>query len=449
MNSIRKPRILGKRFFVLGSVIALGAGFLSTSAHAAEAPLTLGTASTYGVLANSAVTSATPSSIAGSAGGDIGVGSATVPTGTIAHSGTQVLGGSAIAALTAASGALSDSRVGTPLAVELGAGKTVSPGAYTGGTFEINGTLTLDGGGSSSSVFIFRAASTLTTGTSSSVVLTNGAQACNVFWQVGSSATLGATSTIAGHVIAQASVSTGAGSTVNGQLIGITGAVTLGGTTVVNNGCTTPAPVASATPAATPAPVASATPAAPAATTPVDSATPTATVEAVITATPVVVANAATLHIVKKVVNSFAGTYNELSFTIHVMHNGKEVAGSPSSTMGGTGKSYTLSAGDYSLVEDRVAGYRGVWSGPISNGGSIMLVAGADVTVTRTNFDLNPTPGAFIYVDTSTATTPVTPTESGGVLPNTSTPWGNELLLGGGLMLLGAIGFTTRKFLAK
>lgn len=164
-----------------------------------------------------------------------------------------------------------------------------------------------------------------------------------------------------------------------------------------------------------------------------------------------VVAPTATLHIVKKVINTFAGTLNPLSFQIHVMQNGLDIAGSPDSTLGSTGRVYTLAPGDYILWEERVAGYRGIWSGPISTGGSVHLVDGEDITVTRTNFDLNPTPGAFIYVDTTTATspTPTTPTENGGVLPDTSAPWGNELLLGGGMILLGAFGLGSRKFLAK
>jgi hypothetical protein len=505
MKDKRIPRNAIKHFLTLTSVLALGAGFITSTAQAAEAPLTMGTASTYGVLAFTGVTAANPSGVSGTAGGDIGVGDATPPTGTITRSGSLVLGGtSSTSALPAAAVALADNRGGTSTVVELGAGRTITPGAYTGGTLEVNGTLTLNGGGSETSVFIFRSAATLVTGTGSSVVLTNGAQACNVFWQVGSSATLGASSTIVGHVIASSSISTGASSTVSGQLVAINGAVTLGGTSVVNNSCSAPAaPAATATPVVAPE--------RPAQTSVLDSCNSTtaeistlgqnflvdgnftrpvtqvsvggemlpstawtasstevsimmpahvagmvdvviynATVGAL---TPVCAVNyvvpSATLHIVKAVVNNFAGTSNPFSFTIHVMQNGMEVFGSPATTLGATGRTYTLAPGQYILSEDRVAGYRGVWSGLISTGGMVTLTSGQDLTVTRTNFDLNPTTGSVVYVDTSTATTPITPTETGGVLPNTSTPWGNELLLGGGLMLLGAMGFTSRKFLAK
>lgn len=510
MNSHRSKKLQGKRILVIGSVIALGIGFITNTASAVEAPLSMGSASTYAVLANAGVTTATPSGITGTAGTNIGVGNATSPTGTFSPTGPVILGGTSIAALTAASNALADTRSGTATVVELGAGRTITAGAYSGGTLEVNGTLTLDGGGIATSVFIFRSASTLVTGTSSNVVLTNGAQACNVFWQVGSSATLGASSNISGHVIAQASVSTGAASTVNGQLIGITGAVTLGGTTLVNNSCATP--VAAATSAASSQATAAAVqPARPVQTSVLDSCstTPiqlstngetylvngdftrpvtqisvggvflastswTASATEVAINMPVhapgivnvVLYNAtvgalappclvtyvlppATLHVIKKVVNSFAGTSNELSFIIHVMQNGTEVFASPATTLGSTGRVYTLAPGDYILSEERVAGYRGVWSGAITPGGTVHLSEGQVVTVTRTNFDLNPTPGHWIVADTSTATAPTTPTVDGGVLPDTSAPWGNELLLGGSLILLGAVGFSTRKLLVK
>ena len=207
-----------KIFAVIGFTAALFAGFFPGTASAAETPLSMGTASTYGVLASAGVTSATASGVSGSAGGNIGVGNATAPSGPITSSGTTILGGASLAALTAASNALAESRGGTVTGVELGAGRTITPGAYNNPTLAVNGVLTLDGLGDSTAVFIFRAASTLITGASSTVLLTNGAQACNVFWQIGSSATLGISSTMVGHVIASASVTTGASVTVNGHL---------------------------------------------------------------------------------------------------------------------------------------------------------------------------------------------------------------------------------------
>ncbi len=76
-------------------------------------------------------------------------------------------------------------------------------------------------------VFIFQIGSTLTTGSGSHVVLTNGAEPCNVFWQVGSSATLGTGSVFNGNILAMASITVTTGVTLNGSALARTGAVTL------------------------------------------------------------------------------------------------------------------------------------------------------------------------------------------------------------------------------
>ena len=212
---------------------------LSSHSFAATPGLTMGTSSTYGVLASTGVTSSNPSNISGSAGGDVGVGGATAPTGTITLTGSQILGGASLTALSDANAAFSDTRVSVALPVELGS-TTLTSGAYSGGTFGMNGTLTLDGLGDPTSVFIFNTTTTLITAASSQVVLINGAQACNVFWQIGSSATLGASSTMVGHIIAAVSIGTGTTTTIDGQLIALTGAVTLGGSSVVNDACAIP-----------------------------------------------------------------------------------------------------------------------------------------------------------------------------------------------------------------
>jgi hypothetical protein len=102
-------------------------------------------------------------------------------------------------------------------------------GAYdsAAGTFGITGTLTLDAQGNPNAVFIFKTSSTLITGGSSTIVLANGAQACNVFWQVGSSATLGANSTFKGTILAQTSATLTTGANVEGRVLARNGAVTL------------------------------------------------------------------------------------------------------------------------------------------------------------------------------------------------------------------------------
>jgi hypothetical protein len=422
-----------KKILTVGSVIALCIAVVPNIASAAEAPLTLATASTYGVLANTAVTNATASSLTGTAGGNVGVAGGTAPTGVITYSGSLVLAGASIAAMTSASSALADNRGGTASVVELGGGRTITPGAYTGGTFEVNGSLTLDAQGDANAIFIFRTATTLTTGISSSVLLTGGAQACNIYWQVGSSATLGASSTIAGHVIASASISTGLASTVNGQLIATTGAVTLGGTTITNTACVTPVVVA---------PVV---------------ATPVATVISVAATANVI--ETGTVNVIKTVVNKFSGSKVASDFYIRIEHLGVEIAGSPSIGLGFPGKPIVLPVGTYLFSELATDGYRGVWTGDITYGGRVVVTKGGNITVTRTNYDDRNLPEAVATATpsptaTPTATPSVTPTpepttETGGVLPDTSTPIGNMALVGAVLVALGGIGFASRKSLVK
>jgi hypothetical protein len=91
----------------------------------------------------------------------------------------------------------------------------------------LGGTLTLDGHGDPTAVFIFQIGSTLTTWPESSVNLMNGAQACNVFWQVGSSATLDTASVFTGTIMAFTSITMNTGAVVEGQALALNGAVTL------------------------------------------------------------------------------------------------------------------------------------------------------------------------------------------------------------------------------
>jgi hypothetical protein len=110
------------------------------------------------------------------------------------------------------------------------ANRVLVPGVYSGDALSLTGALTLNG--DSTSVFIIQAASTLITSTGSSVNFIGGANQCNVFWKVGSSATFGPGSTFAGTVIALASITANTGTTVTGRLMARTGAVTLDRTTI-------------------------------------------------------------------------------------------------------------------------------------------------------------------------------------------------------------------------
>ncbi len=107
-------------------------------------------------------------------------------------------------------------------------GQTLTAGVYCfSSSAQLTGTLTLDAQGNANAVFIFKMGSTLTTASASSVVLINGASAGNVFWQVGSSATLGTTTSFAGNILALASITVTTGVRVTGRTLARNGAVTL------------------------------------------------------------------------------------------------------------------------------------------------------------------------------------------------------------------------------
>ena len=107
-------------------------------------------------------------------------------------------------------------------------GKTLTAGVYCfSSSAQLTGTLTLNAQGNASAVFIFKMGSTLTTASGSSVVLINGGSPCNVFWQVGSSATLGTTTSFAGNILALASITVTTGASVTGRALALNGAVTL------------------------------------------------------------------------------------------------------------------------------------------------------------------------------------------------------------------------------
>ena len=164
------------------------------------------------------------------------------PNGTVngATHQADAAAGQAQADLTTAYNNAAGQGPASTLATELG-GQTLTPGVYNSqaGTFGITGALTLNAQGNPSAVFIFQTASTLISASASQVNLINGAQPCNVFWKVGSSATLGTSSAFAGNVLALESISLNNGVSVAGRLLARNGAVTLINDTVTRAACTT------------------------------------------------------------------------------------------------------------------------------------------------------------------------------------------------------------------
>ncbi|MGI8721749.1 MAG: ice-binding family protein [Geodermatophilaceae bacterium] len=120
-------------------------------------------------------------------------------------------------------------------------GLTLPPGVYTKESeLGLSGTLTLDGQGDKNALFIFQAVSSLVTEDSGAIELINGAQACNVFWQVGTSATLGADTSFVGSILAFTSVSLQAGTTVEGRVLARNGTVSLDNNTITRPTCDSP-----------------------------------------------------------------------------------------------------------------------------------------------------------------------------------------------------------------
>jgi hypothetical protein len=234
------------------------------SQSATTAPVSLGTAGSFAVLAASTVTNTGPTTINGDLGLSPGTSVTGFPPGFV--NGTQhVADAVALQAKNDLTAAYNDA-AGRPttatVPVELG-GTTKTPGVYDSpaGTFGITGTLTLDAQGDPNAVFVFKAASTLITASASGVNLVNGARASNVFWLVGSSATLGTYSILRGNVLALTSITVTTGVTVDGRALARNAAVTLDSDTITRPADvqvpvpTTTSLVSSANPTATGEPV--------------------------------------------------------------------------------------------------------------------------------------------------------------------------------------------------
>jgi hypothetical protein len=253
---------------VLGSMIFGLTGL--TAAFAAGSAVGLGLADSFAVLGFSGVTASTPSVVSGDVGlspaaGTLYSGLTTgMVTGTIYAvdaTGPEGGAGNNPGLLSSATGALATAFTnagqapsgvnGGIVTGDLGTfnGGILTPGVYKDNgapnSLAITGTLTLDGQGDPNAVFIFQSGSTLTTASNSRVSLINGAQACNVFWQVGSSATLGTGSNFKGNILAAVSITDNGGSTVEGRFLAKGGAVTLDNTRITKATCVglPPAPV--------------------------------------------------------------------------------------------------------------------------------------------------------------------------------------------------------------
>ena len=341
-----KKYISNKILLVVVGVIAIVAGFVGFTKARAATAVNLATADNFAVLAGSGITDTTPSVIIGDVGLSPTTGAAIVglTTGEVTGFIYAVDAFGPIGSqnnpglLTNAKNDLTTAYTNAAGQVPTGAiianlgGQTLAPGVYnTASSISLTGTVTLNGGGDPSAVFIFQAGSTLTTASASHVALTNGTQACNVFWQVGSSATLGTTSDFQGNILAFSAITDNGGSVVNGRLLAENAAVTLNNTTVTKSTCAGALP--------------------------------------------------GTLHVIKHVVNDNGGSNIAADFTVTVAGTTNIT---PSSFAGSeAGVDVSMDAGSYTVTETGPTGY--AESDSIDCSGT--MTAGGDKTCTITNDD--------------------------------------------------------------
>ena len=376
--------------------------FLYPTLSSASGPvINQGATTSYAILAGASITNTGATTVTGSTGTDIGVISGTI---TGAPGGNQHMNdASAIAAqnsLTTAYNNASGATPSTAIPADLN-GQILVAGAYStaSGAFLLTGggSVTFDAQNNPNSVFVIQAASTFTSSTNSTMILKNGAQACNIFWAIGSSATLAGGSNFLGHLYAQTSITLVTGATVQGNLLARSGSVTLDTNTIVNNDC---APVA--VPVSPP----------------------------VVPAPPVVLAG--TIHVIKVVNNTYGGSATPANFTLSLKYHGVDVLGSPDVGMSSPGRSYTLAPGAYLLSEVPNPLFPNYISSVSIAGQTTNLInlkSGDNLVITETNTQLPPMAVVVPPI--------IVKTVHGGKLPKTGSPWYNMLLFSVGLVLLG------------
>lgn len=367
----------------------------------AAATPSLGVATTYGILASTYTNTVPGTTI----NGDVGftTGPAVVPGGTRTNYGSGapyatagIDQGAALNNLnsqactfTFANGAIDLATDTTHGAIGMytpGVYCTAGPGAASIGTAGI----TLSGSGT----YIFRINGALTSVANSSVTVSNGASACDVFWTPTEATTLGADSTFKGTNIDASGITLGANVSWIGRALAFGGTVTTG----VDDTITAPTCAVPETPQEEEVDV------------PVE--------------TPQEETVAPKLTIIKKVVNNNGGTAVAGAFALHVKLSGTDVQGSPRVGTVAPGTLYTLSADTYVVSEGVHTGYTATFSGDCDATGTVVLALDDEKTCTITNDDIAP-----VVVSAVTPSLPKT-----GLPPQQkNTPW--NIIIPAGIFL--------------
>jgi len=230
-----------KRIKIVALALLFSIGMSGVFVSAATI-VNLGTTTSFAILSGAGITNTGPTTVTGDIGSfptttETGFGSITL--NGVNHAGDGVTQNAKTDLVTAYNNAAGQGPT-IPIVADLG-NQILTPGVYnSASSIGLTGTVVLNGGGDPDAVFMFQAGSTLTTASSSIVQLTNGTQACNVYWQIGSSATLGTNSTFKGNLFALISITLTTGATVDGRVLARNGAVTLDSNTIIRPTCTTP-----------------------------------------------------------------------------------------------------------------------------------------------------------------------------------------------------------------
>lgn len=225
------------------AIVVVGActSSLEPNVDSVSSKAVLGTAESFAVLGGSTVTNTGPTTVVGNLGVDPGLAVTGFPPGLISgtfHKGDNV----ALQAqkdTTAAYNTLAGQAVTLDLTGKDLGGMTLGAGVYHfSSSAQLTGTLTLDAKGNPNAEFVFQIGSTLTTASNSSVIVINGANDCKVFWQVGSSATLGTGTAFKGNIVALTSITLNTSAKVSGRALARNGAVTMDSNAVSTLSCT-------------------------------------------------------------------------------------------------------------------------------------------------------------------------------------------------------------------